>query len=227
MVVACGCYSASPLEGLACSETDHCPGGQACDLAFHRCAAFPLCATPAIHDAFDGVLPPCQPWGTHFGDSRVKISSGALEITPRDDGQNSGGCFSGPAAFDDGGIFLEVPQAMPAGHGFVALVAQSSSSSPMISAGDGRLELSVPGSSITTLPYDPVAMRWWRLRPDRAAGATVAEYAADGYHWKRLGAVDVPPEPRMAIEISAGVDTVDPQPTTARLAHLGVCPPRP
>jgi hypothetical protein len=67
-------------------------------------------------------------------------------------------------------------------------------------------------------------MRWWRLRPDRAAGATIAEYGPDGLHWTQLGALDVPPERIITFELSGGTDAPDRSPGTARIAHLGVCP---
>jgi hypothetical protein len=226
-IAACSCYSPSPVEGLACSETDRCPGGQLCDPAFHQCAAFPLCGKPAISDAFVAG-PACQPWGAQFGGAAVEVEDGGLSITPRGDGQNSGGCTADvPIAFEDGGIFLEVPRAMPAGHGFVAMQAQGGSPPPTILVADGVLSLRVTDGTIASLPYDPAAMRWWRLRPDHIADTIVAEYAADGFHWSRLGVLDVEPPARITLEISAGVDTVDPTPATARLAHLNVCPPRP
>jgi hypothetical protein len=188
---------------------------------------------PPIADSFDAGHPPCLPWGVQFGLARLDVRDGTLEITPRDDGQNSGGCLaSNPIAFDEGGIFLEVPAVMPIDHGFVQISAQGGSYFPAITAKDDRLELSVAGHSIAALPYDPTAMRWWRLRPAHAADTTVAdttvaEYAADGFHWMPLGVTDIPPEPRITVQLNVGVDMVDRQPTTARIAHLGVCPPRP
>lgn len=227
-LIACGCYSPSPVEGLACSETDHCPAGQSCDLAFHQCAAFPLCATPAIVDPFDGATPPCETWGQQFGNAQVTASGGVLSITPAANFQNSGGCVSGdPIEFIDGGVFVEVLAVLPPGHGFVSLTVQGGPTQPSITARDGELRLTVPGDVIAAMPYDPTAMRWWRLRPDRASRSTVAEFATDGSHWQRLGALDVPPEPQIILELSAGTDAAEAAPATARAAHLDVCPPRP
>ncbi|TMQ05699.1 MAG: hypothetical protein E6J91_39960 [Deltaproteobacteria bacterium] len=223
--IACGCYNPSPLEGLACSETDRCPGGQSCDAVFHQCVSSPLCRPPPIADAFDSKLPPCQTWGAQFGRAQVELQDGMLAITPLGDGQNSGGCQSSdPIAFEGDGIFVEVPQVLPPGHGFVLLSAQGGSNAPTLGVEDDRLTLRIPARSIASAPYDPVAMRWWRLRPDRAAGATIAEYAADGVHWKQLGIVDLEREPQINIQLIVGIDTVDPRPATAHLDRLDVCP---
>jgi hypothetical protein len=226
-LAVCGCYNPSPVEELACSETDRCPDGQRCDLAFHRCAAFPICAAPQIVDDFAGAAPPCEPWGVQFGNATVTVADHALAITPAANRPNGGGCVaSAPIDFADGGIFLEAVAVMPPGRGFLGLAAQASGTALSLVARDGVLALTLPDAVLASAPYDATAMRWWRLRPDRTA-ATVAEYAADGSHWTRLGSLDEPPPAQITIELSAGVDAPEAAPPTARIAHLGVCPPSP
>jgi hypothetical protein len=198
-------------------------------MAFHQCVAFPRCVPPPISDAFDAGSSPCAAWAIQFGRALVEIRNSELTITPAADGQNSGGCESTRAVpFQDGGFFLEITQILPPHHGFVEMSAKGNTTEePAIYAQDGMLSLRTILDTVASRPYDPTAMRWWRLRPDRAANTTVAEYGADGYHWTRLGALALPPEAEIRIEFSAGVDDIDPQPATARVAHLDICPPRP
>jgi len=179
---------------------------------------------PDIVDRFDG-REPCVPWGQQFGNAALEIHDQVLTITPAAEFQNSGGCLANePIEFRDGGIFLEVPAVLPAGRGFVAIATQGGATAPSLVARDGRLALTAAGDVVASAPYDATAMRWWRLRPDRVAGATIAEYAADGRNWTQLGVLDVPPEPAITFELSGGTDAPDPSPATARIAQLGVCP---
>jgi hypothetical protein len=225
-LVACGCYTPSPHEGLECSETDGCPSGQSCDPAFHECFAFPGCATPPITDAFDGPGDPCQGWGRQFGNAIVEQRGGAVFITPNASGDNSGGCESiRSIPFVNGGIFIEVPGVMAAGHGFVLFSARGIAS-PTIRFEDNQLSLTWIDGTVASRSYDPVAMRWWRLRPEHGGARVIGEYAADGYHWTQLGAVPDAPEPAINIEFEAGSGRVDASPGTAQLAHLDLCPPR-
>jgi hypothetical protein len=224
LVLACGCYAPSPIEALPCSETDRCPTGQRCDLAFHACGAAPLCGTPEIVDSLDQVRAPCAPWGAAFGDAAVDIADGALVVSPRSDGQNGGGCLAlSSVAFVDGGIFLEVPAVLPARRGTTELTVESGVG-PSIAVHDGMIELATSASSVATRPYDATAMRWWRLRPDHTTRHTVGEYAADGSHWTQLGIVEAAAPTRITIQFGVDVAAADPSPGTARFHNLDVCP---
>jgi hypothetical protein len=182
---------------------------------------------PPITDAFDGPGDPCASWGVQYGNAVVEQRGGALFITPNAGGGASGGCESRRTIqFVDGGIFLEVPAVLTDSRGFVFLSARGVAS-PAIRSEDGRLSLTWIDGTVASQPYDPVAMRWWRLRPAHGGDTVIGEYSADGFHWTQLGVVPDPPEPDITVAFEAGVDQAEPNPGTAQLAHLNICPPHP
>jgi hypothetical protein len=186
-------------------------------------------------DAFDVAAPAtqaCQPWGGVFGTADVEVRDGALTITPTSIPGSFGGCDSDiehPIALSAGGIFVEAVAVTPTGHNRAGLGLDGGQVRIVLSTFQGRLRLSdVTTNEVASLPYDPVAMRWWRLRPDRMAQRTIAEYAADGYHWSRLGEVDGRPD-SVIVELGAGLESdavIDDSSAVTRFDHLDVCPPR-
>jgi hypothetical protein len=185
-------------------------------------------------DAFDAIVPAvqaCQPWGLVFGTADVDQRDGALTITPTSIPGSFGGCDSNiehPIPFSDGGVFVEVPAVTPTGHNLAGLSVDGGRLRVFLSTFQGRLRLRTATDEITSLPYDPASMRWWRLRPDRMAETTVAEYAADGYHWSRLGEVDGRSE-NVIIELAAGLEpdaVIDGSEAVTRFDNLDVCAPR-
>src|SRR6185295_12132104 len=209
--------------------------GQSCDPAFGECVSFPRCVPGSIVDGFDAVVPAvdaCQPWGVVFGTADVEVRDGALTITPTSIPGSYGGCDSDidhPTPFGDRGIFVVVHNLVTTGHNLASFSLDGGQVRASLSTLQGRLRLTdVTTEVVASAPYDPVAMRWWRLRPDRKAERTIAEYAADGYHWSRLGEADGRPE-SVIIELAAGLDqnaVLDGVPAVTRFDHLDVCPPR-
>jgi hypothetical protein len=186
-------------------------------------------------DAFDVPAPAtqaCQPWGGAFGTADVEVRDGALTITPTTIPGSFGGCDSDvehPTAFGSGGVFVEAVAVTPTGHNRAGLSLDGGQVRIVLLAFQGRLRLSDFATvEVASLPYDPVTMRWWRLRPDRLAEITIAEYAADGYHWNRLGEVDGRPD-SVIVELAAGLEpdaVIDGSPVVTRFDHLDVCPAR-
>lgn len=227
LALASGCYGPEIPEGLGCSETDRCPMGQSCDPVLRVCASFAPCATPAISDPFDDGEP-CAPWGYGYGNATVVERDGALAITPSTAGANDGGCEgAADVAFEDGGIFVQVASPLTASHEYTAFkIDFGSMPSPQVIVNDDVLTLGIyDGPAVEQMPFDASAMSWWRIRPDRRAGATVAEYSGDGGHWSMLGAVEGEPPDTIRISLYAGVGSTDPDPGTAEFRNLGVCPP--
>jgi len=228
--LATGCYSPDLPEGLPCSETDRCPDGQSCDPALRVCASFAPCATPEISDRFDDG-PICTPWGRSYGNATGVEEDGAFAITPASIGQNDGGCkanFDMP--FGAGGIFVEVARPLTREGGYTGFLAEFAPAESMqVELRDGVLRLGtfIDESAFAEVPFDPPAMRWWRMRPDRRDGTATlaAEYSGDGSRWSPLGTRPGEPPATIRITIYAGTLIVDPDPGTAEFRNLGVCPP--
>lgn len=225
-VIVGACYSPAPVEDLGCSETAHCPPQQSCDTVFHVCTRLPLCKPAAIQDAF-AAEPACGGFGHVFGNGNTDIIGGHLVIDPNPD--FTSGCDSdSEMPFADDGMWIEVGAVMP-DHGSVGLNAQAVAPdpnySPALSEQDGKLTLFVaPAGTIeASATYDPIAMRWWRLRPDRVADVTIAETAPDGIHWSVLGMTDISPPTIVRPQISAARDGANP--AAAEIDGLDICPP--
>jgi hypothetical protein len=89
-------------------------------------------------------------------------------------------------------------------------------------AGD-RLVVATGATEIAGHPYDPIAMRWWRLRPE--ADALVAEYGPDGLQWNELGRDSAGAGLASAnLQIQLAVNAAQANASEARFATLDVCP---
>jgi hypothetical protein len=225
-----GCYAPTPREQLPCSETGHCPPDQSCDPVFHVCASEPVCETPSINDAFEpSPGDPCTSWGHVYGNAIVDGTDRGLTITPRPLQGASGGCDADrEVALGLGGVFVEVAAVLanPGGYTGFAITELPGVEIDVI---DGRIEIGefIAGSVPTVrAPYDPIAMRWWRLRPDHAAHAIIGEHSPDGVHWTILGTVDVEPPMTTAVQLSAGLDDDIANPGTSVFASFNLCPAR-
>ena len=180
-----------------------------------------------IHSTF--VMSPtlddiCLPWGNGYGNTTASDEGSRLRLIPRDDMSNSGGCRAmGASNFDDRGVFIEVPTIEPAASGKTAMLLDDGS--VLIIARIGKLFfLSESGGDIyAETSYDPVAMRWWRMRPDRDANVAVADYSPNGFDWTELGRSDDPPPQTYDLKLEVGVDDVEPTPGFGEFDNLNTC----
>jgi hypothetical protein len=177
-----------------------------------------------VSSAFTNADDPCAPWGDAAGNGDINVDANGLELEA--DPDHSMACQRGAndVPFTVGGVWVEVT-ALPTGHGEIALIAGGDHYPPAIGATAGVLDMFIAGGGddITSVPYDAVAMRWWRLRPDFAAHTTIGDYSADGIHWTLLGSTDVEPPDLVGPSITATSDDVDDGISTVRT--FDVCPP--
>ena len=175
------------------------------------------CIDPGDGDPFTSGVP-CSSWGTMVAmQTAVTESQGALVAVPTPTVANArGGCTRSQAPLTDAGVFVEIGGALSNGDtelsatGFAITIASSA-----------MLVLS-EASSTTMLPYDPVAMRWLRLRP--AGGRIAYEYSPDGQHWT-IARISTAPAPAVAdLAIDARTPTSNVLPGVAQFEGINVCP---
>ena len=165
--------------------------GDASDDA-HADASLPgLCTATAVDDTFDGAM--VCPWGIKFGAATVISGGGVLRIDPPSDG-TSGGCDAPVGPFADGGIVGEITQVLGGSAYAYTGIQEFGTFDTSIQVNAGELKFEDPGGGTVwgRKLYDPVAMRWVRIRPDRADSSIVAEYSSDGMGWMNLGVVATP-----------------------------------
>lgn len=218
-VPAVGCYTPTPHERLACSETQHCPSTQSCDPVFHECASFPICKTPIISDRFDG-SEPCASWGSTYGNAEVDVKSGTLVMKPAPRSSGGGCRTNDPFRFGPEGMFLEVSTA--AATGATGLSLNSGAVNIGIDFDGKTLILSGTAPGGRAMPYDPAEMRWWRVRP--VADGVLGEYSRDGLDWHTLGTIAIDLGQVQVVGFDLGVATDADTPAASELASLGVCP---
>ncbi len=195
------------------------------------------CITQTIHDDFSGSAP-CDDWGSPTSiplDAGVS-GNGMFVITPVANTGSQGGCIArAPVAFGGGGLFVKVAPALDPLHEsgmtggtflfFRTTAVTSGDVALTISEGGSQIDVAVTGSPTTTssTPYDPVAMLWWRIRPD--VGAVVAETSPDGFTWQPLATVAGPVPVSVGVEFTAGEYAVGiPDPGTAVFEDFNICP---
>lgn len=170
-----------------------------------------VCAV-GIDDAFDGSQPPCGPWGSIRQDQAdVRVDSGRLLISPRPlvPETTFGGC-TGTGVFPLGpeGQLLEVTGSLVADSSYLVMHAFPEDASQLHLAinlsGDELVLFANDERASDGVPYDPVAMRWWRVRPEQDGTGMIAEYGPDGLAWTFLGSAAGDPPRAGAAELRRG-----------------------
>jgi hypothetical protein len=171
----------------------------------------------------------CGTWGTPAGN--VVEGGGNLTITPMATDTNGAGCTSNTAVDFTLPVFVAVPT-IPGGIGsLVTLSAQASDSShvsPLLQTyreiGGTNLELvdTYNSSALTTTPYDPASMRWWRLRP--APEGVYGEYSADGMTWLLIARLPGQPPPTAVISLTSSLFQATSPGGDAVFQSFDICP---
>jgi hypothetical protein len=147
-----------------------------------------------------------------------------LRLSPRADLASSGGCLQlDDQPLPDEGVMIEVAQVLPAASGYTAFLAEQDGLS--IGVSDDKLSVGQASEVLNSVHYDPAAMRWWRMRPDRERTPPmfVAEFSPDGFSWTKLGeSTDVPTLIRIKIDV--GTQDVEADPGVAEIDNLNSCP---
>jgi hypothetical protein len=224
VAAACGRIGFAPL--LPSGDDDDDGGG---DAPVSGDAGSGSCLDPGIGDSFDS--PTVCDWGSAAGNNTTLTQTGgALLMTPAPDIIDaSGTCARSGVAFTPAGVFAEVSGIVT---NFTSLqfVDDSDGDWGIESLGSGLepivgsvLEVFQPSGEIGSgTPYDPVAMRWWRMRP--VGGVVVFETAPDGLHWT-LVTTSTDPAPTLGLaQVGTFMRSPDADPGIARFEGIDVCP---
>lgn len=181
------------------------------------------CTPSAFRDDYETGTAPC---GIGFsgaaGSCVMERSNGVLTMTPGAGSGNDCSCTSQEFLFADG-IFVEVVTSTGPNDTFTILqIDDPPVAITVIDDGSAELNIAEAGTVLTALPYNPVTMRWWRLRPD--GGNVVGEYSANGTTWNRLAATTAAAAMRASASVNSG-SFGSVQPMTATFDNLGTCPP--
>ncbi len=182
------------------------------------------CLDPGDGDIFpDGV--PCGSWGMPITNSaEVTQTAGQLKVTPDANTFGaSGGCSRTNVMVTSGGAFVEVEQTLNASAmtGLTAMQLEYSSVTLRLGVLGGMLDVN-DGSNDSTSPYDPVAQRWWRIRP--VDNRMSFEVSADGMQWAQVHELPVVPSGPAQLDVVALTALAEPAPGTAIFDGVDVCP---
>lgn len=187
----------------------------------------PMCISSGTMDTFTGSTP-CSPWAT-FDETRATVvqTGGKLRITPSQSSQGThGGCFAtGLSNVGPEGLFVAVEDALEGPTSYTAMTAYVAFGTPaQIVVRNGTIQVTNPNNGIALVAavYNPVAMKWWRLRP--VSTGVAAEYSADALNWVSLATVLGTPPSQIRIDIGAGTTTQELAAGSAVFDNLNVCP---
>lgn len=180
MIVVGGCgftIPGVPIDGAA--------DGAPPDLTQPDGTAPVPCANPILDEPFTDPVP-CAPWADGFmTNGTLTQGNGMLSVSLVTGSASAVGCTaktSRPLAA--GGAIVELPQVVSGGGTYTQLqVLKAESVSLGVNGTQFRYANNSGSSVYRAAPYDAVAMRWWRLRPDPGGAAIIAEYSADGTTW--------------------------------------------
>lgn len=154
------------------------------------------CASPGNPEHFTNASPACLGWGTvNASSANVMETSSELGIaTTNAAGSERRLHGDGPVPFGPG-ILVEVGQIMAESQAITRLGLSSTSGVSAINASTVGVNFSWGLDTIGTVPCHPVAMRWWRIRPDLSSSEVRFETTPDDKTWTvqaRTGAVILP-----------------------------------
>jgi len=159
--------------------------------------------------------------GHPFGSAAISSPGlGIVLIMPAANGQNEGGCIAdGAIAFGSGGITVDVARTTAAASGYTAL--RTSSTGVQLEDRGGVFALRDATTVYAQTAFDPIAMRWWRLRPDMIGATVVADVSPDGTTWTQFASTSTPPPSQVVVELVAGVATMESVPGESMFSHIG------
>jgi hypothetical protein len=188
----------------------------------------PACTMPAVYDDFMGATA-CA-WGATHNVANSDVFGGALHVTPPVPGTQVGSqCSDNTFAFDRG-TFVEVPSVTTQATGYaeIQMFFATHSVQLLYYVDTGTLELSDEATNrggLAKKRYDPVAMRWWALRPI-STHQIVAQYSADGLTWTQFGPIkDIASDVLSGLLVfGAGYYGNETVASTTVFQHWNVCP---
>ena len=208
-----------------------------CDVVFplntrDASSSLPPCAGSGLDDDFS-TGSPCEPWGSIQNDhADVRLDSGHLLVTPEPSapGTTFGGCTGGAELpIGPEGQILEITGGLTGGATYLVMHAFGMEAGSVDATIDQEMGMIGVYDGLTptsgAIPYDPPAMRWWRVRPESDGTGMIAEYSADAVVWQFLGAAPGLAPKHIIVNFGAGTNSQEPQPGTASFGRLQVCAP--
>ena len=183
------------------------------------------CTTPAQSDDFNGGGTAC-PFGVAYNLPNSARSSGQMRVSPPAGPEQYSTCTMLSVPFA-AGTFVEVSTTLTVTSGITQLVVETAFHTVAFNMqnDDGQyLALVSESTEAKRDTYDPVAMRWWRLRP---AGAMIAgDISANGLDWTPFGELSVGSDAidDVGVTFGAGHYNNEPSPGTAVFDGWNACP---
>jgi hypothetical protein len=182
------------------------------------------CVTPSVSCAFPGG-PPCTCWGvSSVGNAVMSEAGGSLQLTPNADTASAfAQCVRTGVPFGAAGAFLEVSRIIAGASSLTGILVGSNTDRFAIFARDTELFVEDGAGRLATVSYDPVAMRWWRIRP--LSGNVIFETAPDGKVWTQFATSTRPSSAAYDVMLYGATPLGTPTPGFAQIEGINVCPP--
>ncbi len=90
--------------------------------------------------------------------------------------------------------------------------------------GTSMLSFSRGSMRLGQVPFD-ASSRWWRIRPDDAGNAVIAEVSPEGRQWTAIAVDPTPPPAMVKLSFNEGTFQALSAPSTARIGSINICPP--
>lgn len=190
------------------------------DAAIDAAPDAPGCV-PTLDDDFSGGGAPCGTWASlNKRNATVSLVNGQWTAA-FGQADSYAQCISvGTSAVPSGGIFAELEAVSgDAWFGF-----RKGTTEITMYAGYGAFRLDSAGTNFAFGAYDPVAMRYWRLRIAPAGDTVISDYSADGATWTDFGGASLPFAADSEVELyfGGGVGGGTP-PLTLAFERVGSC----
>ncbi|MEO6774344.1 MAG: hypothetical protein ABI467_15215 [Kofleriaceae bacterium] len=182
------------------------------------------CLSPGYGDGFDEASP-CKALGMPIlTNGSLSTANSTLTISPDANAQTTVGCMRASASFGAAGAFVEISQVVPA-PGHTALFLTIGARTLSMATQPPFLVYSDSSGGTVTKGYDPLAMRWWRIRPDPTTSGAIAETSADGRQWTMFATTSIPPATTATLAVFVQTESTNATPGTATIEGIDVCPP--
>lgn len=165
---------------------------------------------------------PCNGWGTaSANNAMVQNAGGRLAVTPVANAAGAiGGCTHVAVPFGPAGTLVQVDRTLTGASSRTLLELQNTGLS--IGVVGGMMEARVGANLLASVPFDPIAMSWWRMRP--VGGGVWFETAPDGRTWNLLASTGAPAPASAPIRVLGETTANEPTPGVARFDSVNVCP---
>ncbi len=188
----------------------------------------PPCAMPAVSDDFASGQA-CATWGFPFPKpNEPTLASGDLVLAPDPALMQTVGCVSQtPFPFGETGVFVEVDAVGTGDAQYNTLIMWWDTGLTVpttLQVANGVIAMADRNATqLGMAPYDPIAMRWLRLRPSATGMQVIGDTSPDGIAWTELARESRTAVPMIRAQIQSGTNGAT-NATAMRVASFDVCP---